>query len=46
LRVVELPVHTPIRQAGESKISRLEILRAMSTLARLALQRVRARRRS
>lgn len=40
LRVVELPVRTPIRQAGESKISRLEILRAVSTLARLAWRRV------
>lgn len=35
LRVVEVPVRTPIRQAGESKISRLEIARAVTTLVRL-----------
>lgn len=40
LRVVEVPVRTPIRQAGESKISRLEILRALSTLARLGVRRI------
>lgn len=35
LEVVEVPVRTPIRQAGESKISRLEIVRAVATLLRL-----------
>jgi dolichol-phosphate mannosyltransferase len=35
LVVVEVPVRTPIRQAGESKISRLEIARAVATLLRL-----------
>jgi len=41
LRTVEVPVLTPIRQAGESKISRFEVLRAVRTLLRLAPQRLR-----
>lgn len=45
LAVVEVPVLTPIRQAGESKISRLEILRAVETLLRLWARRVGGSRR-
>lgn len=45
LVVVEVPVLTPIRQAGESKISRLEILRAVETLLRLAARRLAGARR-
>lgn len=41
LKVIEVPVRTPIRQAGESKISRLEIVRAVATLARLWRRRAR-----
>jgi dolichol-phosphate mannosyltransferase len=41
LRVVEVPVLTPIRQSGESKISRFEVVRALKTLARLAWRRLR-----
>lgn len=36
LRVVEVPVELPIRQAGESKISRAEILKAIAALFRLS----------
>lgn len=42
LRIVQVPVRTPIRQAGVSKISRLEILRAAATLLRLLRGRLRA----
>jgi hypothetical protein len=36
LRIVEVPVVLSLRQSGESKISRVEILRALSSLARLS----------
>ncbi len=35
LRVEQVPVRTPIRQSGQSKISRVEIARAVATLLRL-----------
>lgn len=39
--VTEVAIVIPTRRLGESKISRSEILRALSTLCRLSLQRVR-----
>jgi dolichol-phosphate mannosyltransferase len=46
LKVVEVPLQMPIRQAGESKISRVEIARAIVTLARLTRTRLATRKRS
>lgn len=40
LRVDQVPVVLPIRQAGESKISRMEVAKAVSALGRLSLARV------
>ena len=39
LRIVEVPVQLPIRQAGESKISKAEIAKAVLSLGRLSLAR-------
>jgi glycosyltransferase involved in cell wall biosynthesis len=41
LRVEQVAVRTPIRQAGQSKISRVEIARAVATLLRLWRSRAR-----
>jgi dolichol-phosphate mannosyltransferase len=39
LKIAEVPMQMPIRQAGQSKISRMEIVRAVVTMARLASTR-------
>jgi glycosyltransferase involved in cell wall biosynthesis len=39
LRIAEVPMEMPIRQAGQSKISRIEIVRALVTLMRLSSAR-------
>jgi dolichol-phosphate mannosyltransferase len=44
LKIEEVPVQMPIRQAGESKISRVEVARAILALARLSVARVTSRR--
>jgi hypothetical protein len=38
--VDQVPVVLPIRQAGESKISRMEVAKAVSALGRLSLARM------
>ena len=43
LRMAQVPVELPIRQAGESKISRVEVARAVRALGRLTVRRVRER---
>jgi len=43
-RVAEVPIQFYDRTAGQSKVSRLEIARAMYTVARLAGRRLSARR--
>ena len=40
LKIAEVPMQMPIRQAGESKISRMEVLRAVMAMGRLATARV------
>jgi dolichol-phosphate mannosyltransferase len=40
LRIAEVPMEMPIRQAGQSKICRMEVLRALLALSRLASARV------
>jgi dolichol-phosphate mannosyltransferase len=40
LRIAQVPMEMPIRQAGQSKISRIEVLRAVVALSRLASARV------
>lgn len=39
-KLVEVPVRAPVRQAGVSKISRIEIVRAVKTVVRLWAQRM------
>jgi dolichol-phosphate mannosyltransferase len=43
MRIASVPMEMPIRQAGESKISRIEIFRAVVALSRLASARVNSR---
>jgi glycosyltransferase involved in cell wall biosynthesis len=43
LRIDEVPVQLPIRQSGESKISRAEVAKAIWSLGRLSLARAPAR---
>ena len=45
LRVVEVPVELPVRQFGDSKISKAEILKAILALMRLSVLRVTSPRR-
>jgi dolichol-phosphate mannosyltransferase len=42
LKIVSVPMEMPIRQAGESKISRIEVFRAILALGRLSGARVAA----
>lgn len=42
LRIVSVPMKMPIRQAGESKISRIEVFRAIAALGRLSGARLSA----
>lgn len=42
LRIAEVPMQMPIRQAGKSKISRVEVVRALVALGRLAGARIAA----
>jgi dolichol-phosphate mannosyltransferase len=44
LSVIEVPVELPFRQAGESKISRAEVGKALYNLARLSVRRARMAR--
>ena len=39
MKIVQIPVHLPLRQGGKSKISRVEVLKAVRGLLRLSLVR-------